>query len=187
MAVIVDDLRVAYIRPIPRVIEYQHLEAMFEVGVPSEKISSQHRGRAALLAGGIGGGLVIATGGLAAAGVLPDLVQRPISSAVRPLGIHIPQGADDRPSSPPGTEVPAGAQGGVTSPDDTPPSNRSRDGSGDPASPGQSEQAPSLGGPNPGNAENAPGQAKQPGNSENAPGLGGPNPGQAFGGAARGN
>jgi len=45
--------------------------------------------------------------------------------------------------------------------------------------PSSSDQAPGLGGTNPGKADEAPGQQDQPGNSESAPGLGGENPGRS--------
>ncbi|MBI2705976.1 MAG: hypothetical protein HYX32_11910 [Actinobacteria bacterium] len=186
-----DDLRRAFIVPVEPSVAQQHLDAMFATaGDRSDTVAAQRsrRKRKLLAAAGVSAGLVFATSGLAAAGVLPEPVQRAIARAASPLGIRLPDGSSLRPSSPDGNGNQTGPDGGGGSSDQAPASDRSSTSTAPTSTspPGNSENAPGQGGENPGNAESAPGQQTDPGNSQNAPGLGGPNPGQAPNGPGQG-
>src|SRR5262245_34433604 len=97
------DLRQAFLVPAGPDVAVRHLDAMFEAArSPASRPVPLRRRRKALAAAGVCAGLVVATSGLAAAGVLPEPLQRAIARAADPLGIHLPDGSSLRPSSPDG-------------------------------------------------------------------------------------
>src|SRR5262245_13412734 len=100
------DLRDAFLAPVPDDVAARHLAvldgAMAELQTDALANQRRRRHRKVAAAVGVSAGFVIATGGLAAAGVLPEPVQRVIATAASPLGIHLPDGSSLRPSSPDG-------------------------------------------------------------------------------------
>ena len=167
---VIADLRSTFLVAPDEEVTSRHLAAMRkEAGVTApRKFSSSPRSRRrrSLVAVGVGGGLVLATGGLAAAGVLPGPLQGTVAAVAHPFGIQLPSG-----DSAPGTDrTPADQNGGGGPSAGTPTSVP-------PTDPWQS--APGQGGTNPGRSDEAPGQQDDPGSSDSAPGHGGDNPGQS--------
>ena len=107
-AAIAADLRAAFlVDPDPTLTE-RHVAAMVaarraRLAPPAISLAT-HRTRKALVAAGLAGAVVLGSAGVAAAaGGLPDGLQRAVASAIRPVGIHLPVPAerkDDNPDEP---------------------------------------------------------------------------------------
>ena len=110
-AAIASDLRAAFlIEPDPATAQ-RHVAAMGaarQAGRTRSAISlSAYRSRKGLIAAGLAGAVVLGSAGAAAAGTLPDPLQRAVASACRPVGINLPVPAD-------GTSVDTRPGGGET-------------------------------------------------------------------------
>jgi hypothetical protein len=143
----------------------------------------EHRRRRWAVAAVASVGVVLGTGGLAAAGVLPTPVQDVIADVARPFGLDLPH-SDDEPGSGGGGSSTSTTSG---SSQDAPGQSGDAPGQGG-TSPGQSEGAPGQGGTSPGQSDEAPGLGGSPaGQSDEAPGLGGSSPGGSGNSNAGGN
>jgi hypothetical protein len=171
LAGVVADLRAAYLVDPDELLARRHLSAMAiaaaEVAA-AEPAPRRRRRRRVLVPVGVAGGLILATSGLAAAGVLPGPVQRAVAAAARPFGVELQTDSSPIRSDTPGA---GGRTADAGSPDTGPPTSTP------PVDP--SQDAPGHGGTNPGQSEQAPGQQDAPGASGDAPGHGGENPGQS--------
>ena len=128
-------------------------------------------------------GVVIGTGSLAAAGVLPSAVQDVVADVARPFGLDLPHSGDgpDGGDSPTSTSTTTGgvSEGAPGSSGEAPGQSGGAPGQLGEA-PGQSGDAPGQGGSSPGQSGDAPGQSGvAPGQSGGVPGQGGSSPGQS--------
>ena len=104
-AAIAADLRAAFlVDPDPTLTE-RHVAAMVaarraHLAPPAISLAT-HRTRKALVAAGLAGAVVLGSAGVAAAaGGLPDGLQRAVASAIRPVGIHLPVPAERKDDEP---------------------------------------------------------------------------------------
>ena len=165
------DLRGLFVRQPRPDTTARHLAAMVSaISAPVVPIAAR-RMRAALAGTAVAAGL-LATGGFAAAGVLPGPVQVGVAKAAHTIGIDLPDSSEN--DDGPGSDQAPEKEGTDPGKADEAPGQQDQTGA-----PGNSENAPGQGATNPGKADEAPGQQDQPGNSENAPGLGGENPGRS--------
>ncbi len=122
-AAIAADLRAAFLVEPDADVTERHVAAMVAARrahlAPPVASLVGYRTRKAVMAAGLAGAVVLGSAGVAAAaGGLPDPLQRAAASIVRPVGIHLPEPAEHRRESPgePATTVPESTtQPGVTS------------------------------------------------------------------------
>ena len=155
-------IRAEYVREPNPDVRYAHLEAIFAASDAAAEAAAGHpsRVRKAAVVSGVAGATLFGSMGLAAAGVLPESVQRGLAGVVRPLGVQF--GEPTTPASP--TSVSGGGSGG---------SDGGGNNNGDGKTGGTGEApAPNVAGGPPSSEDNSAGN----GESENAPGHGSVDP-----------